>query len=158
MTLIYDQDMIRGFPGQELRIPHLSLQGIEVWGKIYIQGMAALEPAPRKFIAMHVGILLAMFPNTTGGDGGAEAALLPIVDDLKNYGCQAILTGLEHLRTRRKNDFRPSTAEPIIAYVHPIQSKLAREMKLLEKVLNRNAEYLAQPAPQKQIEQEKENG
>ena len=145
--------MIKGFPGQELRIPRLSPQGIEEWGKVYIQGMAALEPAPRKFIAMHVGILLAMFPNTTGGDGGAEAALLPIVDDLKNYGCQAILTGLEHLRTRRKNDFRPSTAEPIIAYVHPIQSKLDREMKLLKKILERNAEHLS--APQKQITQDK---
>ncbi len=133
-------------------MPRLTTYGIQEWGIVYIQGMAALEAAPKNNIVKVTGILKVLFPGAKTDSTSLKILLLKYAQVLSDegYSFHAIDKGIDQCLLNHKSDFMP-TIETLNSYIKPIQLKLKQEMTLLKVVLERNAEHLALPAPQKQI-------
>ncbi len=123
---------------------------MEDWGKIYIQGMAALEPSPKDNIVMVTSILKVLFPGAKTDETSLKILLAKYAQVLSDqgYSFDSINRGIDACLLNHKSDFMP-TIETLNSYIKPIHLKLKQEMSLLKNVLERNAEHLALPAPQK---------
>jgi len=154
MGLVYDRERIRGTNAQ-LPIPKIQPDDMAGLCKVYIQGMAALEPTPKNNIVKVTSILKVLFPGAKTDATSLKILLLKYAQVLSDegYSFQAIDKGIDACLLNHKSDFMP-TIETLNSYIKPIQLKLKQEMSLLKQVLERNSEHLALPAPQKQIEQD----
>lgn len=124
-------------------------------GKVYIQGMAALEPTPQSKIVQVTSILKVLFPGAKADETSLKILLLKYAQVLSDegYSFHAIDRGIDKCLLNHKSDFMP-TIETLNSYIRPIWLKLKQEMSLLGQVLERNAEHLVLSAPQKQIAQD----
>jgi len=152
--LVYDQERLRGM-NAKLPIPRIQPDDMAGLCKVYIQGMAALEPTPKNNIVKVTSILKVLFPGAKTDATSLKILLLKYAQVLSDegYSFHAIDKGIDACLLNHKSDFMP-TIETLNSYIKPIQLKLKQEMSLLGQVLERNAEHLALPAPQKQTGQD----
>lgn len=109
---------------------------VEAWGKVYIQGMAALATAPFEAVVVEITKLKIKRPTQKMDDKSLHLFLEMTADMLieAGYGYFAIQQGIKNLRQRDEGVFFP-TDQVLKKYIHPVHWKLKREMSLLGQML-----------------------
>ncbi len=124
---------------QDYKLPKIPEQDIELWGKTYIQGMAALEPAPIKSIDVLVGALKVKRPTQRMSDSDLKMFLKLTAKFLheSGYGYFAIEQGIKNLLMKDEGQFFP-TDQLLQKYIYPVNYKLKHKMNLLGRMLEKS--------------------
>lgn len=123
----------------EYKLPKILEKDLELWGKTYIQGMAALEPAPIQNIDALIGVLRIKRPmqKMNGKDMKMFLTLTSKFLHESGFGYFAIEEGIRNLMLRDEGQFFP-TDQVLQKYIYPVNYKFKHKMSLLGKMLEQS--------------------
>lgn len=120
----------------DYRLPKIPEKDLELWGKSYIQGKAALEPAPIRSIDILIGALRIKRPMQKMSDNDMKMFLKLTSKFLheSGFGYFAIEEGIKNLLLRDEGRFFPSD-QLLQKYIYPVNYRFKLRMELLGKML-----------------------
>ena len=123
----------------DYKLPKIPPNDLEMWGKTYIQGMAALEPAPIQSIDALIGALRIKRPMQKMNIKDMEMFLKLTSKFLHDsgFGYFAIEEGIKKLLLRDEGSFFPSD-QVLQKYIYPINYRQQHKMKLLSVMLEQS--------------------
>ena len=132
MTSVYTEP-------ENYRLPKIPPKDLELWGKTYIQGMAALEPAPIQKIDALIGALRVKRPMAKMPEKDMKMFLKLTSKFLheSGFGYFAIEEGIRNLLLRDEGQFFP-TDQVLRKYIYPVNYRLKHRMDLLGEILEQS--------------------
>ena len=123
----------------DYELPKIRPHDLEMWGKSYIQGMAALEPAPIKSIDVLIGVLRVKRPMQKMNTKDMEMFLKLTAKFLheSGFGYFAVEQGIKDLMMKDDGAFFP-TDKKLQQYIYPVNYKFKQKMNLLGKILEQS--------------------
>lgn len=123
----------------DYKLPKIPPNDLEMWGKTYIQGMAALEPSPEAPVIVLIGALKIKRPTVKMGEKDTRIFLNMTVKLLieAGYGYFAIEQGIKELMTKHEDPFFPSD-QVLRKYIYPINYRQQHKMNLLGVMLEQS--------------------
>jgi len=123
----------------DYRLPKIPEKDLDHWGKMYIQGMAALQPAPIRAIDVLIGALRIKRPMQKMSDKDMEMFLKLTAKFLheSGFGYFAVEEGIKNLLLRDEGKFFP-TDQLLQKYIYPVNYRLKHKLNLLGKVLEQS--------------------
>jgi hypothetical protein len=123
----------------DYKLPTIPPNDLQMWGKTYIQGMAALEPAPEALIISWIGVLKIKRPTVKMSEEDTKKFMRITVKFLieAGYGYFAIEQGVKELMTKHEDPFFPSD-QVLRKYIYPINYRQQHKMNLLGTMLEQS--------------------
>lgn len=120
-------------------LPKIPPQDLDMWGKTYIQGMAALEPISMKAAIVHVTKLRARKPMQNMENSAVKLFIATAADYLvrAEYPYFAVEMGIFDLAMKEKSDFFPSD-NTLREYIYPVQYRMQLKMQLLGRMIEQS--------------------
>lgn len=123
----------------DYRLSKILSEDIEMWGKTYIQGMAALEPITMKAAIVEITKLRARKPMQNMENSAVKIFIRTAADYLvrAEYPYFAVEEGIFNLAMNEESDFFPSD-NTLRKYIYAVNYKFKQKMTLLGKMLEQS--------------------
>lgn len=111
------------------------------WGKILIQGTAAIQPATTKQIMTLLGVLKSIKPSQKLSSNETAVAITKIASLLHEdgYDYKSIDDGINQLLRTEQSDFFSNPAT-LIKYIYPIHWAKRKRLNQIEEIIEREIE------------------
>lgn len=124
---------------KDYKMPKIHPDDLDMWGKTYIQGMAALEPITMKAAIVEITKLRARKPMQKMENSAVKIFISTAADYLVRAGYPyfAVEEGIFNLVLNEESDFFPND-NTLRKYIYPINYAFKQKMLLLGKMLEQS--------------------
>ena len=139
VTEIHDSTTRPYADPDDYNLPKIHSNDLDMWGRTYIQGMAALEPITMKAAIVCITRLRARKPTQNMNDSAVKLFIAMAAECLvrAEYSYFSVEQGIFDLLLGDESDFFPND-NTLRKYIYPVHYQLKKKMMLIGRMLEKS--------------------